>query len=155
MHFKWHIMDNIYVTCLFIPLLLFFCTKDICSVRMGALVFLVFIVLSWCLEQCLAYERHSDICEILRWMNAFNPHCTPQPRGPWLFSFYRSPNWGSERSSNLPKVTHLINGRIRVLSQISQSHKSHIFFQFPRGGDESHSDNLHSASLWPWTAVYD
>ena len=34
-----------------------------------------------------------------------------------LSPFYRWENWGSERSSNLPKVIQLINGRARIQTQ--------------------------------------
>lgn len=82
-------------------------------------------------------------------MNAFHPHCSPQ--GNHDRSHFTDPKAEAQRG----QVTYtgsqisINGGGIRVVSQISPCPNPIYFFQFPRGGDKSYSNDAHSTSLWP------
>ena len=100
--------------------------------------FILFIALSLCLEQCLVYEKSSNICEIYldEWMSVFNPHCTLQ--GSHEHSSFTNPETEAQRGQVTgPRSQSWWAGSFRVTVPSS--------FHFTQGTMRS-SDNAQSAS---------
>lgn len=127
-YYIWHLIDNILSLFLFIPFSSLFLYQERALWRQGLSALLI-IALSLCLEQCLVYEKSSNICEIYldEWMSVFNPHCTLQ--GSHEHSSFTNPEtearrgqvtgprsqswWAGSFRVTVPSSFHLTQGTMR------------------------------------------